>query len=567
MSDISAKIRNYPNSFAKPVEVCKHLASYSVSQLDHTEYVAPPRKEMPFQFGGKSGIPLYYNSEEQKIYVDHTDKHTAVIGPTASKKSRLVAMPAVRLLGAAGESMIISDPKAEIYKRTAAYLSGNGYDIKVLNLRDPQYGSAWNPLSVPYRFYKSGNIDRAYEFANDIAVNMTNIDKSKKDVFWDNSAGSFFFGLILLLFRFCDTFGESIRSVNIGNVLKLRNIICSGTGKLPVSNPLWKFAKEDPFITSALIGTIETANETRAGILSVFDQKMRAFSIQPSLLNMLAYNDIDYTLLSERPTAIFLVLPDEKTGFHGLVSLFVKQSYEFLIHHAQKRLNKKNELGIRVNYILDEFSSLPTISDFSAMITAARSRNIRFNLFLQSKHQLRLRYGEDCDTILSNCENWIFLTSRELEFLKEVSELCGECGGSQKKPLLSVPELQRFDKERGEALLLSGRNKPMITQLADIDFFDGGMPQTSTFSEPTIRKPCDIDFKTPMREWIKSRLAENALASPESNKEIRIAFEDDSIVSPFIGNEDNEPSLDGAPKVSTQEEQGEVTEEDTSNDV
>ena len=515
MSDISGKIRNYPNSFAKPIEVCKHLANYSVSPLDNTEHIAPPKKAIPFQFGGRSGIPLYYNSEEHKIYVDHTDKHTAVIGPTASKKSRLVAMPAVRLLGAAGESMIISDPKAEIYKRTAAYLSKKGYDIKVLNLRDPQYGSAWNPLSVPYQFYKSGDIDRAYEFANDIAVNMTNIDKSKKEVFWDNSAGSFFFGLILLLFRFCDTFGKSMQSVNIRNVLNLRNSICSGQGKISTGNPLWKFAKDDPFITSALIGTIETANETRAGILSVFDQKMRAFSIQPSLLNMLTYNDIDYALLPKRPTAIYLVLPDEKTGFHGLVSLFVKQSYEFLIHQAQKSLNNKNELGIRVNYILDEFSSLPTISDFSAMITAARSRNIRFNLFLQSKHQLRLRYGEDCDTIMSNCENWIFLTSRELEFLKEVSELCGECGGSQKKPLLSIPELQRFDKERGEALLLSGRNKPMITQLADIDFFDGGKPQTSTFSEPIIREPCDIDFKTPMREWIKNRLAENTLTSPE----------------------------------------------------
>ena len=401
--------------------------------------------------------------------------------------------------------MVISDPKAEIYTRTATYLKENGYEVKVLNLREPQYGTAWNPLSIPYYFFKNGNIDKAYEFANDIAINLTNQDKSQKEAFWDNSAGSFLFGLILLLFKYCNEFGEDPKSVNIANIIKLRNAICSGSNGRIAGNPLWKFAKEDPFIAAALIGTIETANDTRAGILSVFDQKMRAFSIQPSLLDMLSYNDIDYTLLTNKPTAIFLILPDEKTSYHGLVSLFVKQSYEFLINMAQDKLNKKEDLGIRINYILDEFSSLPTISDFSAMITAARSRNIRFNLFLQSKHQLRLRYGKDSDTILSNCENWIFLTSRELEFLKEISELCGECGGTQKKPILSVSDLQRLDKNSGEALILSGRNKPMISHLADINFFDNDMPPLIDLESPVIRKTLDLDFDKNIQRWIKTK--------------------------------------------------------------
>lgn len=503
MSDIAIKIRNYPNSFAKPADVSKFLSSYSVRKTDKTEFISPPVKGVPFQFGGISGVPIYYNAEEEKVYVDYTDKHTVVIGPTASKKSRLVAMPTVRLLGAGKESMVISDPKAEIYTRTATYLKENGYEVKVLNLREPQYGTAWNPLSIPYYFFKNGNIDKAYEFANDIAVNLTNQDKSQKEAFWDNSAGSFLFGLILLLFKYCNEFDEDPKSVNIANIIKLRNAICSVSNGRIASNPLWKFAKEDPFIAAALIGTIETANDTRAGILSVFDQKMRAFSIQPSLLDMLSYNDIDYTLLTNKPTAIFLILPDEKTAYHGLVSLFVKQSYEFLINMAQDKLNKKEDLGIRINYILDEFSSLPTISDFSAMITAARSRNIRFNLFLQSKHQLRLRYGEDSDTILSNCENWIFLTSRELEFLKEISELCGECGGTQKKPILSVSDLQRLDKNSGEALILSGRNKPMISHLADINFFDNDMPLLIESESPVIREMLDLDFVKNIQRWLK----------------------------------------------------------------
>lgn len=539
MSDISAKIRNYPNAFAKPTDVCKLLASYSILQEARTAGIDPPRKGFSFQFGGISGVPIYYNTEEKRVYVDHTDKHTAVIGPTASKKSRLIAMPTVRLLGAAGESMIISDPKAEIYNRTAATLKEIGYEIKTINLREPQYGIAWNPLSIPYQFFKAGDIDRAYEFANDIAVNLANIDKSKKEAFWDNSASSFLFGLILLLFLYCDTYDKPAEAVNIGNILNLRNAMCAVNGIRPQVNPLWKFAKKDPFIASALIGTIETANDTRAGILSTFDQKMRAFSIQPSLLNMLAFNDIDYALLSDKPTAVYLILPDEKTGYHGLVSLFVKQSYEFLIHQAQNKLNNKQDLGNRINYILDEFSSLPTISDFSAMITASRSRNIRFNLFLQSKQQLRLRYGEDCDTILSNCENWIFLTSRELGLLKEVSELCGECGGNPRKPLLSISELQRFDKSIGEALLLSGRNKPMITRLADIDLFDDGKPSQAVYDSFVTREAYMIDFQKVIQE-LTAKEEKNVLDSTPAPK-IEVLPENDlSLIAPSTAKQQEE---------------------------
>lgn len=240
-----------------------------------------------------------------------------------------------------------------------------------------------------------------------------------------------------------------------------------------------------------LIGTVTTADVTRQGILSVFDQKMRAFSVQPALLDMLANNSSTYDHITEKPSVVYLILPDEKTGYHNLVSLYVKQSYEYLIYRAQHRSEENEDIGIRVNYILDEFSSLPAISDFPAMITAARSRNIRFNLFLQSKKQLFLRYAEDCDTIMSNCENWIYLSSRELGFLKELSELCGDTNSANKKSLLSVSDLQRLDKEKGQALILSGRNKPLISNLPDIDYYDNGSPDRPSFSIPMLIKKAD----------------------------------------------------------------------------
>lgn len=507
----------YDKSISKKYSI--YFESVSNMIKPFRQYSLKSGKIIPKDISGKkpweseqAGIPLAWNKKDDTIAIDHTDSHTLVIGPTGSKKSRLVVMPLVRILGSAGESMIISDPKAEIYNRTAAYLEKNNYTIFVLNLRSPMHGQRWNPLSIPYDFFLKGEIDKAYEFVNDIASNLISTEKSNSEPFWDNSAGSFFFGLVLLLFKYCKDFNKGKEYIHIGNVIKLRNALISGNGKGKNSR-LWEYAKADPIISSALIGTVETANDTKAGILSVFDQKVRMFSIQPNLLDMLANNDIDLDIIGKRPTAIYLIVPDEKTGYHGLVSLFIKQSYEYMIYKAQLPTERDGfhvgTLTNRVNYVLDEFSSLPTIRDFPAMITAARSRNIRFDLVIQSKHQLLQRYGDETDTIQTNCNNWIFLASREIQLLEEISSMCGKTSSENPKPVLSISTLQRLDKDDGEALLLCGRAKPCITKLPDIELYD-----QNTFSQKhvCIRKansPKLLDFDLPLSDKENQKLSKN----------------------------------------------------------
>lgn len=164
-------------------------------------------------------------------------------------------------------------------------------------------------------------------------------------------------------------------------------------------------------------------------------------------------------------------MPDEKTTYHKIITIFIKQIYEFLIDNAFKR-TKNNRFDVRINFILDEFSSLPTISDFPQMISASRSRNIRFVLVIQSKHQLIQRYKEETDTIMSNCTNWMFLTSRETELLREISEL-GGITGSNNDRLISISWLQHLNKEKGECLVFNGRKYPYLAMLPDIDVYDG----------------------------------------------------------------------------------------------
>lgn len=414
------------------------------------------------------GVPLDCDRRTSMVYTDGSDSHTLLIGATGSKKSRLVAMPTVRILAAAGESMVICDPKAEIYKRTAAVLRQKDYYIGVVNLRNPSVGDSWNILSIPYRHFLAGEIDKACEFINDATLNL--IPLQAKDPYWDYSSRDLLFGLILLLFQLCLDFKQPEAVVNISSVLRLRTDLFQSTDSDKIKrSTLWKYVEKHSAICSRLSGTVICPSGTMSCILSTFDQHMSCFTLQPQLVQMMSSNSLQVRDIGFRPSAIFLIMPDEKTTYHKLISIFIKQIYEFLIDLAYKKC-EDNRYPVRINFLLDEFSSLPTITDFPQMITASRSRNIRFTLIVQSKHQLRQRYEEETETIQSNCGNWLFLYSRELSLLREISELAGS---KKNIPLIPVSKLQHLNKEEGECLVFSGRLQPYLAHLADISQYDG----------------------------------------------------------------------------------------------
>lgn len=483
MKETGEKKGIYDDSFEKLSNIKKKYQKFFLSTCKFDDEI----KNAYSLF--KGGVPLLSDEDEKSVFVDSEDTHTLILGATGSKKTRLVVMPTVKVLGYAGESMIISDPKAEIYGRTADQLEKLGYQIVVLNFRNPTIGNGWNPLHIPYQFYIRGDVDKACEMVNDIANNFIAADVKDKDPFWRDSAANLFFGLTLILFKLGKETNEGNMMVNISNVCKLRRQMFENK---PEKTWIWNYFKEDEIIAPALSGTVLTASETRAGIISVFDQKIRHFVCQPSFLDMLSDHSIDFEQIVERKTVVYLIMPDEKTTFHMMISLFVKQSYEYLINKVHDSLNEK--INIRLNYILDEFSSLPTIKDFPAMITAARSRNFRFYLVVQSKKQLIQRYGDEAETIQSNCTNWIFLTSRELSLLEEISALCGRVRDG-KLPLVSIFTLQHLDKDRGEALILSGRLKPFFAYLPDIDSYDKKSYMVRTLEKAERCSRVEVDYE------------------------------------------------------------------------
>jgi len=473
------------------------------------------------------GIPL--DSEDGAVYVEHEDIHTLIIGSTGSKKTRLIGMPALQTYAMAGESFVATDPKAELYKKTYQTLKDRDYRIFILNLRDPIQSNAWNPLRIPYLQYKNGQKDKATEFVNDTAGCIVKSGMSR-DPYWENSAADVLSGLILLLFEYAKENEIHFRSLR---ALRQQAFINCKPNVSYIQENFLNYIDKSSFLCSLLSGTAELNDETRGCIISVFDQAMRPFFCQDNLVDILSGNEIEMNEIGKTKTAVFLIIPDENTLYNALISVFVKQCYSELLNEAKK--HPKNRLPLRVNFLLDEFSNMPAISDFPSMITASRSRNIRFNLIIQNQNQLLKRYGCDVETIKANCENWVFLHSREYSLLEEIVNLSGRKNSDE--PLVSMSTLQTLDKNKGEAYIIHKRFNPYIARLLDIDKYPNMTAEERDvpYPEAKCKATAVFDFE------------ECCLLMPNQNKKpifTSIVPSDEEPQETVDEEEDDEPSLE-----------------------
>ena len=407
-----------------------------------------------------AGIVVINNGK--KLYVDDGEAHNVIIGATGSGKTQCVVFPLIKVLSKAGESMVLTDPKGELYEQTSELLRDRGYNIIVLNFRDPQKGNAWNPMNLPYELYHDGNTDKAVELLDDLALNILYDEKNSGDPFWEKSAADYFSGLALGLFEDATREQVNLNSMNL----------MSNLGEERYGGPNNNYIKEyfnmkDPskpaYVNAS--GTVYAPEDTKGGVLSTFKQKVKLFSSRDNLSEMLSYSDFDMKDIGRKKTAVFMIVQDEKKTLHPLATIFIKQCYETLIDVAQE---SGGHLPYRTNFILDEFANMPPLKDVTTMVTAARSRHIRFNFIIQNFAQLTKVYGkEDAETIKGNC-NILYLISNELQALEELSKMCGEVKSKEKEktsstPLVTVSDLQRM--KMGEVIWLRLRMMPFKTKM------------------------------------------------------------------------------------------------------
>ena len=429
----------------------------------------------------QAGIPIMYT--DNGAYIDCMDHHAIIIGQTGSGKSRCVLGPATLSVARSRESMLVIDPKGENLLWSSDALKKSGKEVKVLDLRDPSSGDGWNPLRVPFQLIHSKKeSDRSVgvRMLRDFAASLIPMDGS--DPYWPMTARDALTGLMWLLLTKVKKHSEA----NLLNVLNLCDMITTNNNQ--ASQGLNEI--EDPILKSSLSVIIENADTTRRCILAEIRAALAPFVGDADIIACLSEDDFNLPSAGKKDVAFFLILPEERSWLWPLASMFVKQLYVCLMDTAQASPSKR--LPRRFNMLIDEFGNL-AIDGMPGMITAARSRGIRFMLAVQSVDQLASRYGNEGKVIYSNCNDIVYLYSREIGFLEEFSHLIGN--DSQGRRLIEPMDLMRLEHQ--EAIIISDRCPPFRVMMRDIGEFEGCNgdaynPKLHKRSAPKVVDPSDI---------------------------------------------------------------------------
>lgn len=338
------------------------------------------------------------------------NRNIAVYGTPGCGKTRSFVINQILSAVARGESVIVSDTKGELYETTAPYLRKSGYKVKLFNLVEFDHSDGWNCLREV-----DGDQSRAQLFVDTIMKNTTN---GKPDVFWSNAEMNLLKALVLYVYTDGSrpdeqrTIGEVYRMICQCSEAELEALFNS----LPSDNP----AKMPFALYQMNAGNDKVAGGVRMGLGGRL-QVLQSDSVR----EILSHDDIDLKLPAKEKCAYFIRISDQDSTFQFLSSLLFSFLFIDIIKYADTTENRVCD--IPVNFVLDEFTNLGEIPDFTKKLSTVRSRHVNVSLIFQSIPQLKNRYDLDrWQEILDDCDTQIFLGGNGTMTTDYVSKESGE---------------------------------------------------------------------------------------------------------------------------------------------
>ena len=317
-------------------------------------------------------------------YETRMNRNVAVYGASGSMKSRAYARNMIFQCVSRGESLIITDPKSELYESMARYLENEGYTVRCFNLVNPENSDAWNCLMEI-----DGQETMAQVFSD---VIIQNTGSAKGDHFWDNAELNLLKALVLYVEQ-----GFPPESKNIGQVYKLLTFssekeLNSLFDLLPVSHP----AKVPYCIYKQASDTV------RSGVIIGLGARLQVF--QNKLIRQItSYDEIDLTLPGKEKCAYFCITSDQDSAFDFLSSLFMTFVFIKLVRFADKH-GKNGRLPVPVHILADELANTGAILELNKKISVCRSRGLSISCIFQNLPQMQNRYPyNQWQEIIGNC--------------------------------------------------------------------------------------------------------------------------------------------------------------------
>lgn len=335
------------------------------------------------------------------------NKNIAVYGASGSMKTRSFCINRILQASAIGESLIICDPKSELYEKTSEFLRTKDYTVKVFNLVSPENSDSWNCLAEIH-----GDELMAQLFCD---VIIKNTGSEKGDHFWDSSEMNLLKALVLYVEQ-----GYPPERKNIGEVYKLLTMssdkeLNSLFDMLPTSHP-----------AKAPFSIYKQASDTvRTGVIIGLGSRLQVFQMR-KISDMTSYDEIDLELPGKKPCAYFCITSDQDSTFDFLSSLFLSFCFIKLVRYADKNC-EGGRLDNPVHVLGEELTACGVIPDLSRKISVIRSRNISMSCVFQNLAGLQNRYPQNqWQEILGNSDVQLFLGCVDELTAKYISDRSGE---------------------------------------------------------------------------------------------------------------------------------------------
>lgn len=325
------------------------------------------------------------------------NRHIAIFGASGTMKSRAIIRNALFQSLKRGESVVITDPKGELYADTSQMYRQDGYDVKVFNLVNPEHGDSWNCMSD-----LDGDTLMAQVLTN---VIIGNTSSGKGDHFWDNGEGNLLKALILLIDQ------DRTRSLSMKHLPAVYQMLTQHSerqltalfDKLPLDHPA-----RAPYNLFS-----QSSDTVKSGIILGLGTRLQVLQNE-AVRRITSQSDIDLSAPGKRKCAYYIILSDQDATMAFLSSLFFSFLFIKLTRYADSR--PEGRCDVPVNLILDEFNNVGRIggaadgSDFARSLSVIRSRDIRVMLAVQSLGQLQNRYPNNLwAEIIGNCDIQLML--------------------------------------------------------------------------------------------------------------------------------------------------------------
>ena len=341
--------------------------------------------------------------------------NTLVCGGSGAGKTRFYCKPN---LMQCNSSFVILDPKGEIVRDVGNLLEAKGYEIKVLDLISMEKSHCYNP----FVYLRSDN---------DIQRLVTNLFKSttpkgsqSNDPFWDTAAS-----MLLLALVFYLHYEAPEDEQNFAMIMEMLRAGAIEDEEEPRPSPLdnlfseLEYENPDHIALKYYHSYHSGSAKTLKSIQITLAARLEKFNLE-SLASLTSTDELELETLGEKKTALFALIPDNDTSFNFLVSILYTQLFQQLFYSADHIHG--GSLPIPVHFLMDEFANVSLPDDFDKILSVMRSRSVSVSIILQNLAQLKALFEKQWESIVGNCDEFLYLGGNEQSTHKYVSELLGK---------------------------------------------------------------------------------------------------------------------------------------------